>query len=198
MLSGTSVIFVVARPESGRSLEWTLCFVALFEAGRIVSRSVELALETISILDTTLAFDEAAITDVIFLRFIVWRNSSSDDEVRLSGSSLWFEGGGESGLLRMAVAPLFLNMIWTSFVGAKFDFVSIILMLKLFVRKGRPQMMLVDGDVEDARKFAVGVAKLKANLSSGDGYSFTRQIIQYTSSSGSNLPFPALPFHFLL
>jgi hypothetical protein len=37
----------------------------------------------------------------------------------------------------MAFAPLFLNVIWASFVGAKFDFVSIILMLKLFVRKGR-------------------------------------------------------------
>lgn len=196
MLSGTSVIFVVARPESGRSLKWMLCFVALFEAGRIVSRSVELAVVTISISDTILAFDEAVITDVIFLRFILWRNSSSDDEVRLSGSSLWFEGGSESGLLRMAFAPLFLNVIWASFVGAKFDFVSIILMLKLFVRKGRPRMMLVDGDVEDARKFAVGVANLRLTLAPETDAHLPDRV--YTSSSRSNLPFPALPFHFLL
>ena len=148
MPSGISLTFVVARPESGRSLKRTFCFVVLFEAGRVVSRSVERALVNISISDAILVLDEAVITDVIFLRFILWRNSSSDDEVRLSGSSLPFEGGG---LIRMAFAPLFLNVIWASFVGAKSDFVSILLTVKLFVRKGRPRMMPLDGDGDDDR-----------------------------------------------
>jgi hypothetical protein len=57
-------------------------------------------------------------------------------------------------------------------------------------------MMLVDGDVEDARKFAGGVANLRLTLApETDAHLPDRG---YISSSGSNLPFPALPFHFLL
>ena len=107
---------------------------------------------TTSISDAVLVFDEAVTMDVIFLRFILRRNSSSDEEVRLCGSSLLFEGGDESGLVRMTFARLFLNVmigVWVSFVGPKFDFASFMLMSKLFVRKGRPRMMPVDGDDDD-------------------------------------------------